>query len=290
MVSSHHSDLAQCRGRVYEISKLGGSLPNFQLRASSLPISKIRRPDPGPFAATRTCPSSSCAVALLWRYVVQKRWNHPGKRGGVGANIRSLVWLVVLIALGLVEWGTSSQALAAKFNRKVDIAQAAPDWKPLPATDERQYQLSSFKEAKFLILVFMCNHCPVAKSYEARILELNQKYQSAGGRVVAINVSNYEADKLPEMKKRAQEKKYTFPYLYDGSQQLGRAYGVTNTPQVFLLDQQRRIAYMGRIDDSTVPEKVRERFLEAAIEAVLKGQEPDVTETKPVGCEIQYDE
>ncbi len=194
----------------------------------------------------------------------------------------------LLIASALV---FSTVAEAAKFNRVLDVGQPAPKWgdKKLPATDDKTYDLDSFKAAKVLVVLVTCNHCPVAKAYEDRILALAAKYKAAEVQLVAISVSNYEADLMPEMKKRAVAKKYPFPYLQDATQHVGKVYGATNTPTVFVLNSQRKISYMGRIDDALQPEKVTERFLEAAIEAVLKGDEPDVPETKPFGCEILYD-
>jgi len=196
-----------------------------------------------------------------------------------------------LVALVTVCLCVATAAEAAKFNRVVDLGQTAPKWgeKQLPATDDKTYGIDSFQTAKALVVIFTCNHCPVAKAYEDRILALAAKYQDAGVQLVAISVSTYEADLMPEMKRRAAAKKYSFPYLQDATQQVGKAYGAANTPSVFVLNAQRKIAYMGRIDDSLHPEKVTERYLEAAIDSVLMGNEPEIAETKPLGCEIIYD-
>lgn len=196
-----------------------------------------------------------------------------------------------LAVLLIVSLCVASAADAAKFNRVVDVGQVAPKWgsKKLPATDDKTYDLDSFQDAKALVVIFTCNHCPVAKAYEDRLLALASKYKAAGVQLVAISVSTYEADLLPEMKKRAVAKKYPFPYLHDATQHVGKAYGATNTPTVFVLNKQRQISYMGRIDDSLHPEKVTERYVEAAIESVLQGDEPEIAETKPLGCEIIYD-
>lgn len=196
-----------------------------------------------------------------------------------------------LAALFTVCLCVATAAEAAKFNRVVDLGQPAPKWgeKQLLATDDKTYGVDSFQTAKALVVIFTCNHCPVAKAYEDRILALAAKYKDTGVQLVAISVSTYEADLMPEMKKRAAAKKYSFPYLQDTTQQVGKAYGATNTPSVFVLNAQRKIAYMGRIDDSLHPEKVTERYLEAAIDSVLKGDEPEIAETKPLGCEIIYD-
>lgn len=182
-----------------------------------------------------------------------------------------------------------ADVVAAKFNKAVDVGQVAPAWKELIGTDDKRHSLSDFKNAKAIVVVFTCNHCPVAKAYEERILKLAEKYRKEDVQFVAISVSLIETDLLPEMKKRAADKKYPFPYLHDSSQKVGRAYGATATPQVFLLNSARKITYMGKIDDEMHADRVTESFLDIAIRAALDGKEPDVTETKPVGCPIQYE-
>jgi len=179
---------------------------------------------------------------------------------------------------------------AAKFNRKVDIGDKAPLWKNLEGTDGKRHSLADLKKAKAVVVVFTCNHCPVAKAYEERLIELARDFQKRDVVTVAISVSLVEADSLDAMKKRAVEKKYPFTYLHDPDQKTGQSYGSYCTPSVFLLDGDRRIAYMGKIDDSMYADRVEEGFLRDAIEAVLKGEKPEITETKPIGCPIEYDE
>lgn len=194
--------------------------------------------------------------------------------------------LLVLTCIGIA-WADVSEA--AKFNAVVDIGQPAPEWTQLVGTDDKPHSLAEFKAAKGVVVVFTCNHCPVAKSYEDRLLKLAEQFEEKGVKFVAISVSQLETDRLPEMKKRAADKKYRFPYLHDPSQKVGKAYGAIATPQVFLLNARREIAYMGKIDDSLHPDRVTESFLHDAIVAVLAGKVPDVAETKPVGCPIQYE-
>lgn len=181
-------------------------------------------------------------------------------------------------------------ANAAKFNRKVNIGDKAPVWKGLAGTDGKRHGLTDLKKAKAVVVVFTCNHCPIAKEYEQRVIALAGAVQKRGVVVVAISVSLIEADNLDAMKQRARAKKYPFAYLHDPDQKTGKEYGAYCTPSVFLLDADRRIAYMGKIDDNMYADRVEERFLRAAIEALLSGEKPEVAETRPFGCPIEYDE
>ncbi len=141
-----------------------------------------------------------------------------------------------------------------------------------------------------LVLIITCNHCPVAVAYEDRIINFTKKWVSGPGSkvaVVAINVNNLEADKLPAMKVRAKEKGFNFPDLYDPSQQIGHALGATATPEFFVFNKDRKVVYMGAMDDSQSNPKVN--YVEAAVEATLKGRLPEVKETRPRGCSVKYD-
>src|SRR5262249_54936925 len=143
---------------------------------------------------------------------------------------------------------------------------AAPDFK-LPGVDGKDYSLKDFADAKFLLVVFTCNHCPTAQAYEERIKNLAADYKDKGVALVAISPNDPAAvrldelgytdlsDSFEEMKVRAKDHPWNFPYLYDGeTQKTSLAYGVVATPQVYLFDQQRKLRYVGRIDDSDVKE------------------------------------
>lgn len=195
---------------------------------------------------------------------------------------------VTVLAVSL--WcGRSDHVHAAKFNRVLDIGDKAPVWSDLSGTDGKRHSLIGLKSADVVVVVFFCNHCPVAKAYEQRLLKLAEVVKEQSVRFVLISVSRYEADRLQEMKKRAADRKYPFPYLQDSSQKLGREYGAYVTPQVFVLDRERTIAYMGAIDDSMDADEVTERYLNDAISAVLSKRELEVEETKPVGCHIEFE-
>jgi len=140
-----------------------------------------------------------------------------------------------------------------------------------------------------VVVVFTCNHCPVAQAYQDRLIQLATDYAGKGVRLVAINVNNLAVDKLPKMKERAAEKGFPFPYLYDPTQAIGRAYGATVTPHVFLLNKSRHIVYMGAIDDSQDPTKVKTHYLRDALDALLAGQPPAPAATQQFGCGIKYE-
>lgn len=171
----------------------------------------------------------------------------------------------------------------------VKVGDPAPAWSGLPGVDDKQHALDDYRSAKLLVVVFTCNHCPVAKAYEDRLTALAKDYQDKGVQVVAINCNNLPADKLDKMKERAKEKGFTFPYLYDASQKTGRDYGARVTPHVFVLDAARKIAYSGAIDDNQTVKNVQASYLRDALDALLAGKTPSRPVTKAVGCGIKYE-
>jgi peroxiredoxin len=188
---------------------------------------------------------------------------------------------------GSIENG--SEANAEQQTKQLEVGDAAPAFENLEGVDGEQHALADYKDAKAVAIVFTCNHCPVAKAYEDRLMALDNDYDNADLAIVAINVNNIEADKLPAMKERAEEKGFEFDYLYDPSQQVGRDYQATVTPHAFLLDSERKLVYKGAIDDSKDEAKVSETYLRDAIDAVLAGETPEQTSVKPIGCGIQYE-
>jgi peroxiredoxin len=180
---------------------------------------------------------------------------------------------------------SATTALAAG----VKVGDSAPDFKGIVGIDDKEHGLSDFKDAKLVVLVFTCNHCPVASDYEGRLIALQDDYKAKGVQVVAVNVNTIEADRLDKMKERAKAKKFNFPYLYDSSQKIGHDYGATVTPHVFLLDAQRKIAYVGAIDDKQKIDQVKKHYIRDALDALLDGKTPPETVTKQFGCGIQYE-
>ena len=177
---------------------------------------------------------------------------------------------------------------AAKFNKVVDIGQKAPAWSDLIGVDDRRHALIDLKDAKVVVVAFWCNHCPVAKAYTQRVIQFTKEFRDKGVRVVAISASRFPADRFEKMKERAKQQKYNFAYLHDADQKTAVAFGATCTPHVFVLNQSRQIAYMGRIDDTIELDKVTSHFLRDAVNAVLAGRQSEIVETLQKGCEIEY--
>jgi len=171
------------------------------------------------------------------------------------------------------------------------IGKSGPDFS-LPGTDGKTYSLSSFSAAKAVVISFTCNHCPYAQAYEGRFSELARAYGPKGVAFVAISANDaetYPEDSFSEMKKRAAHFKFPFPYLYDETQDVARAYGAVCTPHLFLLDGKRNLAYEGRIDDNWQnAAAAKAHDLNDGIEAVLQGRAVPNPNTNPMGCSIKW--
>jgi peroxiredoxin len=177
----------------------------------------------------------------------------------------------------------------------IGVGDEAPDFE-LKSVDGKMYSLTTMKDAngnapKGYIVIFTCNTCPFAVASEQRIIDLHNKYSPLGYPVLAIQPNDPAAqpgDSFEAMQERAKELGFTFPYLFDEGQKVYPQYGATRTPEVFLLDSKRIVRYHGAIDDSVRdPEGVKEKFLEKAIDALGKGQQPSPETTKAVGCTIK---
>lgn len=161
--------------------------------------------------------------------------------------------------------------------------------------DGKYVSLSDFSDAKGFVVVFTCNNCPYAKAYQDRLIALDKKYKAKGYPVVAVNPNDPSvepADSYENMVKRAKEKGYTFPYLYDESHQVYKKYGATNTPHIYVLQKGSSgdlvVKYIGTIDDNYQDASaVRKPYIENAIEALLQNKEPDPSFTKAIGCSIK---
>jgi peroxiredoxin len=195
---------------------------------------------------------------------------------------RSLICLATLAAL---HFFTAAVGRAGELK----IGDAAPTFSGIVGTDDKEHALKDYASAKVVVLVFTCNHCPVAQAYQERVKTLQKDYKAKGVQIVAVNVNNLNADKLDKMKEVAKEKKFDFPYLYDASQKIGKDYGAKVTPHVFVLDKNRKLAYMGAIDDNMDESKVKKHSLRDAVEALLSGKEPAEKTTKQFGCGIKYE-
>ena len=182
-------------------------------------------------------------------------------------------------------------AYAGKFNAKLSPGDDAPSWTNLPGVDERRHGLADYRDAKAVVLIFTCNHCPVAGSYLERLNAIQKDYEGKGVRLVAINCDRAEAGDLAALKEFADKHELNFPYLADADQSTARAYGVRVTPEVVLLDARRKVAFLGAVDDNwAAPDEVRKRYLRDALDAVLADRTPETAETRARGCVVQFDE
>lgn len=183
----------------------------------------------------------------------------------------------------------ASSVWAGEYNETLSIGDKAPAWKDLPGTDGKKHSLADL-DAELVAVVFTCNSCPVATDYEDRIIALAKKHAADPKKfaLVAINVNRVAEDSLPKMKERAEQKGFPFAYLFDESQQIAKDYGAAFTPEFFLLDKDRRVVYMGGMDDNSNPAQVKSHYLESAIEAVSAGKKPAVQETVAIGCRVRY--
>jgi peroxiredoxin len=161
----------------------------------------------------------------------------------------------------------------------------------LPGVDGQSHSLDSYADAQALVLVQSCNHCPYVQAWEDRLSAVARDYADRGVRVVAVNsndADNYPEDSFEEMQSRAAAHAFAFDYLYDEPQAVARELGAERTPEVFVYDRDRRLAYHGAIDDARDETEVSQRYLRDALDAVLAGQEPAVSESPPVGCTVKW--
>ena len=161
----------------------------------------------------------------------------------------------------------------------------------LPGVDGQNHSLDSYAGAETLVLVQSCNHCPYVQAWEGRLSSIARDYADRGVRVVAVNSNDAEShpeDSFDEMRKRSREQGFTFDYLYDEPQAVAQALGAERTPEVFVYDRDRRLRYHGAIDDNRDEAGVSQQYLRDALDAVLAGDDPSVTETPPVGCTVKW--
>ncbi len=176
-----------------------------------------------------------------------------------------------------------------RVSKKLTVGDAAPQWKDLKGTDDKAHSFKELAKSKAVVVVFTCDHCPVAQAYEQRLGEFAKEYKDKGAELVAINVSLGEADNLAKMKQIAKEKGFDFTYVMDPSQDIGRAYGATVTPHVFVVDGKQKVAYMGAFDDNIDAGKVQKHYVRDAVDALLEGKTPKVAVTQQFGCGISYE-
>lgn len=197
--------------------------------------------------------------------------------------LAGLMWCAVGVA-------SDAERVPSKFNRVLAVGDDGPAWRDLPGTDGKTHALADLSKARCVAVLFICNHCPMSKAYESRMIEFARKYRDRKVEVVAISVSRAPGDSLDKMKLRADERGFPFLYLHDESQQIGRKYGALVTPQVFLLDDKRRVAFMGAFDDHEEAGQVKRTYLVNAVESLLRGEAPEIPDTRARGCPIDYED
>lgn len=214
-------------------------------------------------------------------------------RGGTLVNRLKTLELLTLdiqsmnLSAGLILMCLFVSGETGKYNPVLDIGDDAPKWQNLPGTDDNKHSFDDLSDYEAVVVVFTCNSCPYAVDYEDRLNKLHESFEARKVALIAINVNRIPADSMDAMKVRAEEKGFKFAYLYDESQQIAKDYGATYTPEFFVLDKERKIAYMGAFDDDTDADNVEQEYLANALEAVLSGRKPEVTETPAVGCRIR---
>ncbi|MGE0614915.1 MAG: thioredoxin family protein [Bacteriovoracia bacterium] len=164
-----------------------------------------------------------------------------------------------------------------------------------PDGEVKTYDLTSFREAKALVVMFMCNHCPYVIAVQERINQLAKEYASRGVALVGINPNDsvkYPADNFDAMKVRSREQGFAFPYLHDETQAVARAYGAVCTPDPYVYEQvggEFKLRYHGRIDDNwKEPAQVQQRELATALDAILAGRVPNSDQKPAMGCSIKW--
>jgi peroxiredoxin len=200
--------------------------------------------------------------------------------------MRKMLLSVAVLALMV------SPAMAGKFNKKLSVGDKAPDFSGIPAYDAGAKQDTSLSLADLkedvVVVCFSGNHCPVVQAYEDRINDFVSSIKDKPVKFVAIAVADMKEDKLPAIKDYTADRGSTYTYGYDESQASGKAYGAKATPEFFVLDKDRKIVYMGALDDSQNESKATKHYLKDAVNAALAGKAPEITETKAVGCGINY--
>ena len=169
-----------------------------------------------------------------------------------------------------------------------EIGQAAPDWKSLQGADSKLHNLSDYEDADIVVVAFLCNKCPCVKGYETRFNRFANSYKDKGVRFVGINSVIGPIENLDVMKQGAAGGKLRCDYLRDGDQKVGRGFGATSTPHVFILNKDRKVVYTGAFDDNRSEKLVKNHYVIDAVNAMLAGKPIAVSKTRQFGCSIEY--
>jgi len=196
-------------------------------------------------------------------------------------------------ALGLVVLSLVAMPVVAgpgKYNKVLSAGDKAPEFSGVPAVEngeDTSLTLTDIKEP-VVVVVFLGNHCPVVQAYEDRLIDFTAAYKDKGVKVVGLSVNDMDSDRIPKIKEYMKDHKSNYVYGYDESQKVGHAYGAVCTPQFFVIDKERKIRYLGAMDDNQTEAKVKKTYLKDAVEALLKGETPAEEETQAKGCGVKY--
>jgi len=198
---------------------------------------------------------------------------------------RNLLLLTILLGSALID-----VSRAGTYNKQLNIGDLAPSWNDLVGADGKKHSLGDLADKEVVVVCFTCNTCPYAVDYEDRLIELAKRFAAEGNRcaLIAINANKVKDDLLPAMQERANAKRFNFAYLHDETQQVARSYGAAYTPEFVVLNKERKVVYLGAMDDSPDGKNITRRWVEDAVSAALAGNLPKTTETPAVGCAIRY--
>jgi peroxiredoxin len=181
--------------------------------------------------------------------------------------------------------------MALMHSTMVPLNESAHEFS-LPGVDGKRYTLDSFKDRRILVVIFMCNHCPYVKAVFSRLIDLQNRMRDKGVQLVGINsndASRYPDDSFDSMKKIVRELKIPFPYLFDATQEIAKAYDAVCTPDIYVYGENRTLLYRGRIDDNWEhPDKVTKQDLQDAIDAALAGKKISEEQIPSMGCSIKW--
>ncbi|MBR9976599.1 MAG: thioredoxin family protein [Bacteroidetes bacterium] len=181
--------------------------------------------------------------------------------------------------------------MALMYSKGMPVGTDMPPFE-LKGVDGNTWTPESFADARILVVVFTCNHCPYAKASEDRLIALQKDFSDRGVRFVLINSNDavrYTDDSFENMVRRAKEKNYPFPYLFDETQEVAKAYDAACTPDIFVFDKERKLRYNGRIDDNWQnPEQVTREDLRTVLEDLLAGRDISIDPQPSMGCSIKW--
>jgi peroxiredoxin len=173
----------------------------------------------------------------------------------------------------------------------IPMGTPCPDF-DLPAVEGRRYRLADFAQSDVLVVMFICNHCPYVQAIEDRIIALAKGYRGKSVQFVGIcanDAAGYPDDSFDSLKARWEKKQYGFPYLHDEAQTVAKSFRAVCTPDLYVYDRTRHLAYHGRLDDNwKEPAKVTKREMKEAIDALLAGKKPGESQVPSMGCSIKW--